>query len=1359
MDKKRCVQLILIVLIVFFLFAAFPLLVGVHGAIASPGADENTDVLADGDVFVDAEVERQMAVRSEKAVPVIITLNEDMPAIQKENENAHSSESANTYRKLQVAQVQEKVLSALQVRRENENGFQKTAEANGANTAGSADFYLHRQYATFPALAGEITPSGLDKLRTDPAVASIQYDHPVKALIDQSVPQINADDARNITVSGQRINGTGVTVCVVDTGVDYTHPALGGCTNDTLIDGTCGKVIGGYDVHNNDNDPVDDHGHGTHVAGIVASENETYVGTAPGAKLVALKVLDSAGSGTTSNVISGIDWCRNNATKYNISVITLSLAECSGSPCSEIIFTSACDSRSAAQAVNDAANARIIVMIAAGNAGDSTGIASPACASNATAVGAVTKSDAVPAYSNSGSLMDLFAPGGDAGALDSGDIISTKRTGGFERRSGTSMAAPHAAGVAALMLQYKRLLESRNITPSEFETKIKNIGPLVNDTRNGILFPRIDALLAIQPFINYTNTSPLNNSIQGTLLALVNVTADTNLTAATLEWTFPNGTVANYTMAQANTTLWSYNITGLPRGTHTYRTHGNDTLDIFGISAVRTLQVDNAAPAITLNAPTNNTFSGNSGQTFNFTATDNVDTSLNCSLFLDAVRNATNETVSNGTATLFTASGLSEGQHNWNISCSDDAGNSNTSETRIFTIDLVAPTIALNAPADSSNTTATSTNFNWTAIDSFDVSLTCNLTVDGRVNQTNIGSVNNSATNASVGGFADGLHSWNVTCADNATNTNTSATRSFRVDTAAPNISFVFPTPANNSYRNTFVVNATATDAGVGIHTISLFIDNALNATCSASPCNVSVNLSEGNHTYNATANDTLGNRAAHIQRTIIVDKTSPALADAQRSPDTIYNNDTVIIRVNVTDVNNISTVWVEGNWSGSSVNVTMAGEGNNRWNATISSANLSNQETVGYRFFANDSAGNRENTTLFTFTVQNRIPFGNISAPANNSRHEPNSTVTFMSSIADLDNDAITYAWSFGDSTNATTGNVSKNYTATGIFTVTLNVSDGSSSNTTTLTINITRDATAPNVTSIVYNASIRLNNNQSVNATLTDATNISNVTLFFRGAAIAAAAQPGGVQATANYSWNWTPSSAGNTNFTIQTADTENNIQNRTYLFNVTSCSDSAQNGDETGVDCGGGCANACTSVGSTGGGGGGGGGGGAGTKAQCEDNKDNDGDGLVDYPADRGCTTAQDDEEKETVCTQDWTCAAWGNCGAEVSIEGSTLTGKQTRICTDQNECEKKTVDVLTETPRPAEEQECAVPIAAPAEEAAKGEGKEEPSGALAGRAAQLAGEFREIKPMRIVLAIFLVSGVLALVYITFLRRKEG
>ena len=132
--------------------------------------------------------------------------------------------------------------------------------------------------------------------------------------MNSAAPGVNADEiwqqdamGRRCTSSGSDcLTGKGVIIAIIDSGVDYTHSDFGGCTKEQFLNKECDKVIDGYDFLNNDDDPMDDGGHGTHVAGIAAG-NGVLKGIAPDAKIVSYKVLDSKGSGSLDNVLSAME--------------------------------------------------------------------------------------------------------------------------------------------------------------------------------------------------------------------------------------------------------------------------------------------------------------------------------------------------------------------------------------------------------------------------------------------------------------------------------------------------------------------------------------------------------------------------------------------------------------------------------------------------------------------------------------------------------------------------------------------------------------------------------------------------------------------------------------------------------------------------------------------------------------------------------------------------------------------------------------------------------------------------------------------------------------------------------------------
>jgi PGF-pre-PGF domain-containing protein len=346
------------------------------------------------------------------------------------------------------------------------------------------------EYKLIPAIAAEVTQSGLNSLEDNPSVESVTLNREVHAFLSSSLPSINAG---NISRSNVTVNGTGVTVCVIDTGVNYQHPDFGSCSATTNInDGSCRKVIGGVnycptDACNSVNyNPTDNNGHGTHVAATVAGMNTTYPGVAPGANIVAMKVLNSAGSGSVANVIAAIDWCVANASTYNISVISLSLG--SG------VYNGHCDRYPEAAAVAAARAAGIIVTIAAGNdfaADNQLGVSTPGCAPSATTVGATYDNTTFATFSKRDVTLDVVAPGVS--------ITAANYLGGYITYSGTSMATPHVAGLAALIIQYNKALYNRTVTPASIEQSMKTSGVTSVDTAySNLSVKRIDALDALQ---------------------------------------------------------------------------------------------------------------------------------------------------------------------------------------------------------------------------------------------------------------------------------------------------------------------------------------------------------------------------------------------------------------------------------------------------------------------------------------------------------------------------------------------------------------------------------------------------------------------------------------------------------------------------------------------------------------------------------------------------------------------------------------------------------------------------------------------------------------------------------------------
>ena len=346
-------------------------------------------------------------------------------------------------------------------------------------------------FNTMRAVVIHVDAARLADIQSDPNVERIVEDELVYASLDSSLLKITADSVHTLGIKGQ-----GAKVCVVDTGVDPSHPALS-------------PLIAQIDYVNGDNIAFDDDGHGTHVAGIIASKDTTYRGVAPDSSLMAAKVLDSNGEGAFTNVAAGINWC----VLHGADVINLSLG---GG-----LFTGTCDGRIEANAVNNAVAAGVVVVAASGNNGALNAVSSPACASGAIAVGAVDDSDGRTEFSNEGPQLDVVAPGVFITSLN-----APINGGGFVTFNGTSMATPHVAGLAALIL---------DANPTLTQTQV----------RNAILNNALDLGAFGFDTIYGNGRIRASNSVNSILLTSDSVASSTG--SGTISISTPSGGVSNIT--------------------------------------------------------------------------------------------------------------------------------------------------------------------------------------------------------------------------------------------------------------------------------------------------------------------------------------------------------------------------------------------------------------------------------------------------------------------------------------------------------------------------------------------------------------------------------------------------------------------------------------------------------------------------------------------------------------------------------------------------------------------------------------------------------------------------------------------
>ncbi|MCZ6582847.1 MAG: S8 family serine peptidase, partial [Thaumarchaeota archaeon] len=422
-----------------------------------------------------------------------------------------------------------------------------------------------QKFKHVPFIALSADKETLEILESSPMVVSIFEDIVHRPILAQSVLLIGADDA---WASGS--SGLGQTIAIIDTGVDNGHPAFVGkivseaCYTSTRpdnpltipIDNSIHVCLDGEDA-NTTNDPQEtgtntgipctasDCFHATHVAGIAAGNDATIQGVAKDAKIISIQVFSEfadpsfCGATTpcsgawTSDIMLGLDRVMTLSSSFVISSVNLSLGE------GRYFTVASCDADAVTSglkaSIDNLRSVGIATVASSGNQFWSDSMRSPACISSTISVGATTKTDTIPSFSNSVSFLNLLAPGVS---------ITSALPGGSGILSGTSMAAPHVSGAWAI-------LKSNNptLTVDDALASLTNTGVSILDIRNEITFPRIQVDAALNGLGCPTDwfdcnwefrkaitidSSQVIGGDQTNFAVLVSVT-DTDLTAAQID--------------------------------------------------------------------------------------------------------------------------------------------------------------------------------------------------------------------------------------------------------------------------------------------------------------------------------------------------------------------------------------------------------------------------------------------------------------------------------------------------------------------------------------------------------------------------------------------------------------------------------------------------------------------------------------------------------------------------------------------------------------------------------------------------------------------------------------------------------
>jgi len=575
---------------------------------------------------------------------------------------------------------------------------------------------------------------------------------------------------------------------------------------------------------------------------------------------------------------------------------------------------------------------------------------------------------------------------------------------------------------------------------------LHNFSVTVNDTAGnsnltGTYYVTIDVT---NPAIALTYPS-INAFVRGNTINITGTASDTNYASVVTnnsKWNTNTGTYAS----------WKFvNTTTIGDGFYSVLITANDSAGNSN-TTIANFTVDNTDPIVAFTSPTpaNNSNLNVSSIVINVTHTETNPDKL--VLYIDG---AINQTISYAGAFTNLSKTLSEGLHNYSITVNDTAGNSATTGTYYVTIDTITPAIQFVSPTPTDDTvTNQNVTINVTASDT---------NLDKIIINVN-GSVVKTCTSSpcSYNLTSDGVYTYYSTANDTFGNANSTETRVVTISTAAPLVSFISPTPANNSFVNsaTFVINIS--HASGMPDTLVLYIDGVLNASqnYSGSYTNFTRTLSQGLHNFSVTVNDTASNSATTGTRFVTIDTTNPAIALTSPANNAFLKGSTINITGTASDTNPVSIVTNNTRWTTNS--------------GTYTSWKFVNVTTVTDGYYsvlitANDSAGNT-NTTISNFTVDNTNPVISYTSPTpNDNAYVNSSSVTFNVTHTETNPDKIIlYINGTANETRSYTGAFT-NFTKTmadGVYTYYIWLNDSAGNTAVTATRTLTVDTVAPTIT-----------------------------------------------------------------------------------------------------------------------------------------------------------------------------------------------------------------------------------------------------------------------------------------------------
>lgn len=365
---------------------------------------------------------------------------------------------------------------------------------------------------------GKISNVALKKIEKDTRILGIHPPLEMRTLLEESKEIIGA----KIFNANIRYKGKDTVACIIDSGIDKDHSDFSSLFSNKVLEEICycslnegaspGCCPNRATQQSGSGSANDDNGHGTHIAGIIAGDGWITQGVAPKSQLLVAKVCNSSGSCDSGDIANAISWCKNKKATYDVSVISISLGAGSYSD------PSVCDTQQTGIEITSAYNSNISVVVASGNDGYTSGIASPACSSKAISVGSVYDEnlgrepdngvwssancyddpalrDKMSCFTNRHNILDILAPGCFIKSTDKDSLVQSSGS------CGTSQAAPHVSGSILLLKE-----AGAYISPYSTEDLLLSTGKMIQDTGNSRnngpgtnqWFPRIDILNAFQ---------------------------------------------------------------------------------------------------------------------------------------------------------------------------------------------------------------------------------------------------------------------------------------------------------------------------------------------------------------------------------------------------------------------------------------------------------------------------------------------------------------------------------------------------------------------------------------------------------------------------------------------------------------------------------------------------------------------------------------------------------------------------------------------------------------------------------------------------------------------------------------------